>query len=354
MDHRIFVALVVATALALPGPAKAPVPPQAPVEKAKTDPPGAPLEGKLVVKQETYTLDLGGKTPEQYRDAAKKSPPLVEVDLALELKNTSDKEITLWVADDYGKEERQDGGDYVKLQLDLEGPGAVSALVQQRFTRPKTPPPRTRSLAPGKTWALPITTLNYGTHGVATYEAYRACWTGPGEYALTATFKTAVAPTPAGAKETKWAHFEGGFVTVTTAPVKLKVVTGGKNSEQATAESAARRDLVDLLPLLDKDKGKLTDPERDLLKKLEDSKVPTADKAKKAAQAYKFKSSGILAEEAPHVVSLLPLGVDVVEFAKRGDLIWVVQFRIFHGAITQEVWVSSGTGEVLAILPLKR
>ncbi len=131
-------------------------------------------------------------------------------------------------------------------------------------------------------------------------------------------------------------------------------MTGGKNQEQAKAELAAGRDLVDLLPLLEKDKAKLTDQERDLLKKLENGKVPTADKAKKAAQTYKFKSSGILAEEAPHVVSLLPLGIDVADFAKRGDLIWVVQFRIFHGAITQEVWVSSSTGEVLAILPLKR
>jgi hypothetical protein len=355
MYYRIFPALVAATAVTLAAVhAKAPAPQPKPEEKSKTDPPGAPLEAKLVVKKATYTLDRRGETAEQYADAAKKSPPLVEVDLVLELKNTSDKEITIWIADDYRKEERQDGGDYVKLQLDLKGPGAVSALVQQRFTRPKTPPPRTRSIAPGKTWALPITTLNYGTHGVATYEAYRTCWTGPGEYALTATFKTAVSPAPQGSKETKWAHFEGGFVTVTTAPVKLKVVTGGKNHEPAKGELAARRDLVDLLPLLDKDKGKLTDQERDLLKKLENSKVPTADKAKKAAVTYKFKSSGILAEEAPYVVSLLPLGIDVADFAKRGDLIWVVQFRIFGGAITQEVWVSSSTGEVLAILPLKR
>src|SRR5262249_37656637 len=141
-------------------------------ERSKTDPPGTPLEVKLVVKKATYTLDRRGATAKQYADAAKTSPPLVEVDLALELKNTSDMDITIWIADGYGKEERQKGGDYVSLQLDLKGPGAVSALVQQRFTRPKTPPPRTLAIAPGKTWALPITTLNYGTHGVATYEAY--------------------------------------------------------------------------------------------------------------------------------------------------------------------------------------
>jgi hypothetical protein len=87
---------------------------------------------------------------------------------------------------------------------------------------------------------------------------------------------------------------------------------------------------------------------------LEKGKVRTVDMAKDAAQKYKFKASGILAEEAPHVVSLLPVGTDVPDFGKQGDLLWVVQFRIFHGAITQEVWVNANTGSVLAILPLKR
>jgi hypothetical protein len=228
MRRRIFVTLVVVAAAALAAHAKAPAPQEKPQEKSRTDPPGTPLEAKLVVKKATYTLDRRGQTAKQYADAAKQSPPLVEVDLALELKNTSDKGITIWIADDYGKEERQKGGDYVNLRLDLQGPGAVSALVQQRFTRPWTPPPRTLAIAPGKTWALPITALNYGTHGVAAYQAYRTCWTEPGGYTLTATFKTAVSPAPQGSKETKWAHFEGGLVTVTAAPVKLKVVEKGK------------------------------------------------------------------------------------------------------------------------------
>jgi hypothetical protein len=196
--------------------------------KPKADPPSTPLEATLVAKKGTYTLNLGGKTPEQYRDAVKAKPPVVAVDLVLELKNTSAKEITIWIADDYRKEESQKGGDYVTLQLDLKGPGAVSALVTQRFTRPLTPPPRTQKIAAGKSYSLPITTLNYGTHGVATYQAYRACWTEAGDYTLTASFKTAVSPAPKGSKETKWAHFEGGLVTVTSAPIKLKIVEKGK------------------------------------------------------------------------------------------------------------------------------
>jgi hypothetical protein len=217
--------LIVAAAATAVVTCNAPVPKAE--DKAKADPPTAPLEAKLVAKKDTYTLDLGGKTPEQYRDEVQKKPPIVKVELVLELKNTGDKEITIWIADDYGKEERQQGGDYVTLQLDLKGPGAVSALVKQQSTKPLTPPPRTHKIAPGKIYSLPITTLNYGTHGVATYQGYRACWTEAGKYTLTATFKTAVSPPPEGSKETKWAHFEGGFVTVTSAPVTLKIVEKG-------------------------------------------------------------------------------------------------------------------------------
>jgi hypothetical protein len=50
MYHRIFVALVVAAAVGCAAPVKGPVAQPEPEAKAKTDPPGAPLEAKLVVK----------------------------------------------------------------------------------------------------------------------------------------------------------------------------------------------------------------------------------------------------------------------------------------------------------------
>jgi hypothetical protein len=196
--------------------------------KGKTDPAGAPLEARLIVKKDTCTLDRGGKTPAEYRAEAAKKPPIVEVDLVLELRNTGKDEIKVWVTGDYRAEKRQGGGDYVELVLDLKGPGAVSATVAERYATPATPPPKWVKLAPGKSYNLPITTLNYGSHGVARYLARRACWTEAGEYTLAATFKTAVDPAPPGSKETRWAGFDGGHVTVTTAPVKLKVVEKGK------------------------------------------------------------------------------------------------------------------------------
>ena len=150
------------------------------------------------------------------------------MDLALELKNTSDKEIKIWIVGDLRDEKRQNGGDYVTLKLDLNGPGAVNTLVRDSRTTPRTPPPTVHAIAPGKTWTLPVTSLCHGTHGVRHMSEHRSYWTQAGDYTLTATFQTAVSPKPAGAQETKWAHFEGGFVTVTTGPVKLKVVEKGK------------------------------------------------------------------------------------------------------------------------------
>ncbi len=225
MPHRT---LFLIAALAVAVSTAAPVPEPKRADKSKTDPPGAPLEARLVVKKDMYTLDLGGKTPEQYRDAVKASPPRVDVDLVLEVKNTSDKEIKIWIVGDLRDEKPQNGGDYVTLKLDLQGPGALTLPGLQRFTTPATPPPTVHAIAPGKTWSLPITSLCHGTHGIATMSAQRSCWTQAGEYTLTATFKTAVSPKPNGAMETRWTNFEGGIVTVTTPPVKLKVVDKGK------------------------------------------------------------------------------------------------------------------------------
>ncbi|HEV3004294.1 MAG TPA: hypothetical protein VGX78_07520, partial [Pirellulales bacterium] len=143
-------------------------------------------------------------------------------------KNTSDKEIKIWIVGDLRDEKSQAGGDYVTLDLVLQGPGAVNVPGAEIATTPATPPPTVQAIAPGKTWSLPLTSLCHGTHGVALHRNSRSCWTQAGELTLTATFKTAVSPKPDGAKETKWAHFEGGFVAVTTAPVELKVVEEGK------------------------------------------------------------------------------------------------------------------------------
>jgi hypothetical protein len=314
----------------------------------KVEPKGAPLQAVLKANKTAYKLDLGGQTADELRKQLKNAadpkqyPPAPEVDLVLELTNTGDQEVQIWV-----------GGDATRLMLELKGKGAVNTEVKgQAFTR-EFRAPKALKLAPGKSHRIEIKKLEYGMRD----RSHRSYWLEPSEHEVTASYQTAVSPAPKGADDAG----EGfGRVRVTSAPVKLKVVDPPKGKAQGQSEPAAARPyLLDLLPLVEaKDKSKLNEREREILpevlKKLEKGKVRTVDKAKDAAQKYKFKVSGILAEEAPHVVSLLPLGTDVPDFGKQGDLVWVVQFRIFQGAITQEVWVNANTGGLRAILPLKR
>jgi RNA polymerase sigma factor (sigma-70 family) len=184
--------------------------------KSKTEPAGVPLEARLVTKKDSYVLDLGGKTPEEFRKGIKdinnRYPATPAVDLELEFRNSGDKEFTFLV-----------GGSYpdIPLLLKLEGPGAVNVtmaglsapIARGMFTQVK--------LAPGKTYTLPIKSLmtnRLGRDGTASY------WLEPGDYTLTATYQTGVSPAPPGSKD--GGNFLGlgfGYVTVTTAPVKLRV-----------------------------------------------------------------------------------------------------------------------------------
>ncbi|HYT94239.1 MAG TPA: hypothetical protein VEL76_36320 [Gemmataceae bacterium] len=124
------------------------------------------MQGRLIAKKALYTLDLGGKTPEQFRQQLKESrqtgswPPPPEVDLALELRNGGEKELQLWV-----------GGDVTELLLDLKGPGVVKAHGTKFFTGQTLH--ETVRLAPGKRYTVPIARLSYGLRG-ANHLAY---WT---------------------------------------------------------------------------------------------------------------------------------------------------------------------------------
>jgi hypothetical protein len=182
-----------------------------PEEKARTEPPGVPLEAGLIAKEDTYVLDLGGKTPEEFKKAVEegmktgKQPELPAVDLVLEITNKSDKDVTIWFK-----------GDAVTYDLDLKGPGAVSAPSGLPFDT-KLHTPEAMTLEAGKTHIIKLSSLQYGFRGAS----HRAYWTQTGDYTLTATYKTAVSPVPEGAKDNGNGF---GLVTVVSAPVKLKVV----------------------------------------------------------------------------------------------------------------------------------
>jgi hypothetical protein len=182
-------------------------------DDAKKEEPKAadlPITAKLVAKKATYTLDLDGKSAEDFQKEVKagektgKLPKPPEVDLALELTNTTDKEVQLWIS-----------GDPVQVALELKGTGAVSVAPLRASTR-EFRVPKAMTLAPGKTHTIPITSLTYGFRG----NSNQAYWTEAGEYTLTAKFNTAISPAPKDSKEA-----EGGFgrVTLKTEPIKLKV-----------------------------------------------------------------------------------------------------------------------------------
>ncbi len=180
-------------------------------DKGKTNPPGAPLQAVLAAKKATYKLDLGGKSADEFKKALKAAedsgayPPAPAVDLVLELRNTSDKDIEVWVS-----------GDPTQLMLELKGPGAVNVPLKRIAFTLEFRLPKAMTLAAGKGHKIEIKGLSYGHRGAS----HRSYWTEPGEYTLTASFKSAVAPAPKGAKD---AGDGFGTVTVTSAPVKIKV-----------------------------------------------------------------------------------------------------------------------------------
>jgi hypothetical protein len=170
-----------------------------------------PLKAKLVAKKDTYKLDLDGKSGEEFRkilkDAEKagKVPAPPMVDMVLEITNTSDQEVKFWVE-----------GDPNELQLDVKGPNVVSLTPQKAFTADFRAA-KVITLAAGKTHSIPITSLQYGFRGTSKY----SYWTEPGEYTVTASYKTAISPAPKGAKEADKGF--GFSVVATTEPVKVKV-----------------------------------------------------------------------------------------------------------------------------------
>ena len=168
-----------------------------------------PVKAKIVAKKTTFDLDLGGKTAKEYKSALKnfdanKLPPLPQVDMALELTNTSDGDVQVWIS-----------GTPVKMMLELKGPGAVSVTPRQFFPAIYILP-KPATLKAGKSYTLPIAKLYYVSRGVEHIEY----WTEPGEYTLQASLITGINPPPKGVQPER-----GGFgkATITSEPIKIKI-----------------------------------------------------------------------------------------------------------------------------------
>jgi len=164
---------------------------------------GSTLKAELVANTDTYDLDLGGKTAEQFTSLAwpDRSPP--EVDLSFRIRNTGGLPVSVRVWD---KEELY--GVY------LLGEGAFNYS-----WCPQTGVPdvhiKTVSLVPGESFSFPVTQL-------LTF-ANKPYWLLPGEYTIHASARLKVSPPPLGVE----ADEDGfGWVDFEAAPVKVKVRAG--------------------------------------------------------------------------------------------------------------------------------
>jgi hypothetical protein len=138
-----------------------------------------PVEAKLILNKDIYTLAAGAgcEAFRQEVQAALKGggmlPAAPEVDMALELKNTSNIPVTIVV-----------DADSTSLNLSLEGPGAISADFRGPMTM-EFRGGRQVTIEAGKSTAIPIKALKHGMrNNNAVY------WTEPGEYTLKASYTT--------------------------------------------------------------------------------------------------------------------------------------------------------------------
>ncbi len=183
-----------------------------------TEPKGLPLEARLIAKKIAYPLDLGGKTPKEFRtllDEAKAKggplPPPPAVELVLELRNTGKKALHVCLG-------KGDVGPVAGLTLDLKGPGAVSASFGN--ARGARISPTVVEVAAGKTHTVTIAKLEV-YDGRTTQRCY---WTKAGDYTLAVS---------CGVVEGGKKGFWRAAGKVVSAPIELKV--GGAKADPPKA-----------------------------------------------------------------------------------------------------------------------
>jgi hypothetical protein len=179
--------------------------------KSRSAAPACPLEATVTSKKAAYSLDLGGKTPEEFARTIRESTPPGSplVDLVVTLRNTSDKKVSL---DPKGE-----------FDAYLIGDGAMNhpeMPYQTAIIGGAVPEPKKIVLAPGESHALSLTSLYFG-HGRQSY------WLLPGQYTLYVSYHTGIDPAPEG-----WSKAEEGpgpgYGTLRAAPIRLKVVAEKK------------------------------------------------------------------------------------------------------------------------------
>src|SRR5262249_12401517 len=134
-------------------------------------------------------------------------------------------------------------GDPLKLMLGLKGPGAYNATLPVVFTYELRLPKGT-AFAPGKSHTFKLSSLRFGFRG-ASHAAY---WTEEGEDTLGATLEAGVSATPKDAKEYQFDKTYG-LVTLSSAPIKVKVVLKGKEKDKEKPPAAKSKSNPPGVPL---------------------------------------------------------------------------------------------------------
>jgi hypothetical protein len=158
------------------------------VAQDKKDQPDGPVVLKVVSKKDKYIFDGGGKTPKEYKahleDVAAqiaagkdvKPPKPQEVDLVLQLENTSKGNVTVYI-----------GGDPNVYTFDLSGGAGVVTMTNPVAFTLELRLPKPVVIEPGKTHDIPVKMLTDGLRGMSRL----VFWTGPGEYTLVAKYTLA-------------------------------------------------------------------------------------------------------------------------------------------------------------------
>lgn len=137
---------------------------------------------KLIAKQDTYVLDRGGKTADEYKkmldelaDPKAKGmlpkPPIV--DFVLEVKNTSKQPVSIYV-----------GGDPNVYVFDLKGPAVFSVNPRLAMTL-EFRIPMEKKLDAGQTYEIPVKLLADGARGVSRW----LYWMEYGAYTIGAAYQ---------------------------------------------------------------------------------------------------------------------------------------------------------------------
>jgi WD40 repeat protein len=176
------------------------------VRKKEDQPSTVPLEAELTSQKETYALDLNGKTPDDFAKQVQgwPLPPSPRVNLVLTLRNKGNKALIF----------HRD----ISVYLHLTGDGAMNHPMYVYQTEGRREEPKMVTLAPGKTYEIPIQSLDCGDSG-------QSYWLLPGEYMLHASCFVTLTPAPV--RDDK-SSGDLGFISIKPPPLQVKVVAEKK------------------------------------------------------------------------------------------------------------------------------